>query len=134
MSNREASRAAVQAGASAATDITGFGLLGHLTEMIAPRHLGATVHLQRVPVLDAVRRLPPMVGHTAWINANLEYARSHGRLVGVLGVEDVVALLDPQTSGGLLVAVSPNEVGQLERKGFTNIGAVTEHPGTEVLK
>ncbi len=131
-SNRAASRAAVQAGAHACTDVTGFGLLGHLAEMLAPDQLGATLHLDRVPLLDALHELPAAVAQTSWIRANLDYARSRSRLHGAQSIDELRALLDPQTSGGLLVAVTPESVAQLEHVGFVNIGTVTEKPRLEL--
>lgn len=133
-SNRYASLAAVQASASAATDVTGFGLLGHLAEMLVPDQLGATVYLNRVPVLASIHRLPPSVAHTTWITGNLEYVRTSCRLVGVSEFEKIVALLDPQTSGGLLVAIHPQSADQLERNGFIDIGVITQNPRLEVVK
>lgn len=131
-SNREAARSAAEAGVRAATDVTGFGLLGHLAEMLAGERLGAIVDLGAVPVLDAARRLPGHYAHSAWIDDNLSYCRRSIKLVGGDRAR-VAPLLDPQTSGGLLVAVAPAGVQRLQAAGFARIGEVTDGPALELV-
>jgi selenide,water dikinase len=133
ISNREASRAAVRADVSAATDVTGFGLLGHLAEMLAPEGLGATIHLGSVPILDAARDLPDSLAYSMWIDNNLGYSRDLISMTGVHARERIAPLLDPQTSGGLLVAVDGERVDQLRATGFHAIGTVTDTSELEVI-
>lgn len=132
-SNRGASIAAVHAGASALTDVTGFGLLGHTAEMVAENELGATIELDAVPVLAGVRSLPDVFARSAFIDQNLDYASS---LTRVKGIRDRVALgplLDPQTSGGLLASVAAGAVPAMQQAGFTRVGQVTDNPGLEII-
>jgi selenide,water dikinase len=129
-SNADASAAAVEAGVHAATDVTGFGLLGHLAEMLAP-NLGATVELSRIPkILE-----PPLLPHTVptvWIQDNHDYADALCPLRGTTGLQDISILLDPQTNGGLLVTADDHLTSQLESRGFTAIGRVSETHSIEV--
>jgi selenide,water dikinase len=132
-SNRAAAQAALAAGARSATDVTGFGLLGHLAELVAADGLGAVVELERVPLLDAVRGLPASLARSQWIDGNLAYCR---RLTGLAGVRDrerIAPLLDPQTSGGLLVAVPPALEEELCAAGFEVVGTVVNNANVEVI-
>jgi selenide, water dikinase len=131
-SNRAASRSAVEAGVRTATDVTGYGLLGHLAEMIGPAGVGATVRLASVPVLEVAAGLPTAFAHSRWIEANFDYCRSLTRLTGASDRARTAPLLDPQTSGGLLLAAHPDSVEQLLRAGFLHIGSITEKPGLEI--
>jgi len=133
ISNREASRAAVRADVSAATDVTGFGLVGHLAEMLSPEGLGATVHLESVPIIDAAKGLPDNLAHSAWLDNNLGYSQALIRLSGIRARKRIAPLLDPQTSGGLLIAVDDDRVDQLRASGFHTIGTVTDTSELEVL-
>jgi len=133
-SNRVASRCAIEAEVRAATDVTGYGLLGHLAEMLATEGLGAKVSLGNVPILEAAVSLPKLFARSRWMEANLEYCRGLTRLSGVLDRELISPLLDPQTSGGLLLAAPAERVEQLCRVGFHAIGVVTKQSGLEVTR
>ena len=121
----------------AATDVTGFGLLGHLREMLAGSGLAADVQAAAVPVIDGVRELVAagmVAGGTlrnhAFVSDTVDW--------GALAVEEQLLLADAQTSGGLLLAVDPDAaddlVRELESRG-TPAAAVVGHtragaPGT----
>ena len=97
------------AGVHAMTDVTGFGLLGHLREMCEASETTAVVHFEKVPLLDdeAIRyylseNCIPGGTHRNW--------SSYGDVVGSISEEQKYILCDPQTSGGLLVAVDPSQV------------------------
>lgn len=104
--NRDASRAALAAGARCATDVTGFGLLGHARHVAAASGVRIVIELGRVPLLPGVREAL-VAGYTtggAKRNARWLAADTDWNDVG----DDARALLtDPQTSGGLLVALTP---------------------------
>ena len=124
-SNRAAAEAAIAAGAVAATDVTGFGLLGHLAEVLASDRLGAMVSLERVPVIPASTRVPASFARSRWLDNNLDYCRKQMRLIGARDRLRIAPLLDPQTSGGLLVVVPEAGADELRLAGFAAIGTVT---------
>ncbi len=103
--NDTASALAVEAGVTGATDVTGFGLLGHLQEMCAASGTGAVVHTAEVPLLPEVTALAA-AGHVpGGTGRNVAAVRSH--LQARPGEPDAALLnilADPQTSGGLLLA------------------------------
>ena len=105
--NRDAARAAVEAGVHAATDITGFGLAGHAWEMADRSHVGVTIRMSDVPLLPgaAEHALGTSFGG---LERNQAYFLAEGR-VRANGLDERARILalDPQTSGGLLVAVAP---------------------------
>jgi selenide,water dikinase len=119
--------------AAAATDVTGFGLLGHLRRMLEASGCAAQVDAPRVPllpgVLDLARR-DVVAGGTkrnhAWLNETTDW--------GELTPPERIVLADAQTSGGLLIATAePRLRAELERHGvgFAEIGSVVEgRPGT----
>ena len=92
----------------AMTDVTGFGLLGHLTEMCAATNLSAIVQFEKVPLLD--QEMITHYVHEGCIpggtNRNWD---SYGHKIGDITDFQKKILCDPQTSGGLLVAVDPRE-------------------------
>lgn len=107
--NDLAAAAARTAGSRAATDITGFGLVGHLSKLAAASGVGARLDLERLPVLDGVAELVGegfLPGGTArnlaWVGPLLRWQGPEG---AASRWESVVG--DPQTSGGLLFAAEP---------------------------
>jgi selenide,water dikinase len=119
--NAAASRAALQAGAHAATDVTGFGLLGHLMEMCRVSGVSAEIEAGAVPLLPGAldyARKGYIPGGTI---TNLSALRSH--IVDAEGVEDAFLnlLADPQTSGGLLVALSMDDLGGFVQAASTDM-------------
>ena len=95
---------------SAATDVTGYGFLGHLSEMLGDSGLGAVVRRGEVPVWERSVSLAAEGNYPGGLKNNREY---FGDRIAPDGVdpEDLLPLYDPQTSGGLLVAV-PEERAQ----------------------
>lgn len=100
--NRDASRAALAAGARAATDVTGFGLLGHLYKMARASGVTAVVDAKAVPYLPEARRLASEGYVPGGTRRNLEWIRPH--LESRLSEDELLLLADAQTSGGLLIA------------------------------
>jgi selenide, water dikinase len=110
--NEAARDAALEVGVNAATDVTGFGLLGHLREMLMASGLSARIDPGRVPVIDGVRDLLAagmVAGGTkrnhAFVDPDVEWAG--------LPDDEQLLLADAQTSGGLLLAVEPSRAGAL---------------------
>jgi len=100
--NRDASRAALAAGARCATDVTGFGLLGHLYKMARASGVTAVVDAAAVPYLDGAREALRDGYVPGGSRRNLDWVRPH--LSASVGEEELLLLADAQTSGGLLVA------------------------------
>ncbi|MGH8867873.1 MAG: selenide, water dikinase SelD [Actinomycetes bacterium] len=101
--NREASEAALAAGAVCATDVTGFGLLGHLLKMARASGVTAVVDAAAVPYLDGAREAVRAGYVSGGTRRNLDWVSDHTDF-GDTGEEDRLLLADAQTSGGLLVA------------------------------
>ena len=104
--NRDASRAMIEAGARAATDVTGFGLIGHLANLAG----GADVELHAVPYLDGVREL---AARDLFPSGSRRNHAAHSEQVDWNGLPETEQLMlcDAQTSGGLLVAIPPENAG-----------------------
>ncbi|HEX6248615.1 MAG TPA: selenide, water dikinase SelD [Nocardioidaceae bacterium] len=100
--NRDASRAAVEAGHRCATDVTGFGLLGHLMKMARASGVTAVVDAAAVPYVDGARESLAAGFVPGGSRRNLDWVRPHLR--SDLDEDELVLLADAQTSGGLLVA------------------------------
>jgi selenide,water dikinase len=112
--NRAASEAALEAGAEACTDVTGFGLLGHLHEMLAASGLAAELDAGAIPLLSGVIQLAGEGVIPGGTRSNLTYLEPWIDW-GELSDEERLVLADAQTSGGLLVAASKARVGPLLR-------------------
>lgn len=120
--NRAASAAMVAVGPNAGTDVTGFGLLGHLWEMVSGSGVGAIVNADAVPVLPEVwnfARQGVVPGGTRRNLAGLE-----GNIIWGPGIDEIdrLVLTDAQTSGGLLIAVAPERAEKL-REELIRLGA-----------
>jgi len=100
--NRDASRAALAAGAVCATDVTGFGLLGHLYKLARASQVSAVIDAAAVPYLEAARESCAAGYVPGGSRRNLEWVRPH--LDARVFEDELVLLADAQTSGGLLVA------------------------------
>jgi selenide,water dikinase len=103
--NRAAAEVLVEFGAHAATDVTGFGLLGHLRNMTAASRISARVWLDRVPVIDAARTYVQTGIAPGGTHANRRFLSDWVTYEPGITKEDELVLCDAQTSGGLLVAV-----------------------------
>ncbi|AKK10576.1 selenide, water dikinase SelD [Corynebacterium uterequi] len=114
--NREASAAAVERGIRAATDVTGFGLLGHLHKMARASGVSARIDAAAVPTLEAAVESLKAGFVSGGSRRNLDWVRPHLRAEGI-DEETLLLLADAQTSGGLLV------VGEIP--GYPVIGETT---------
>jgi len=100
--NRDASRAALAAGATCGTDVTGFGLLGHLHKLARASGVTARIDSTAVPYLDGARAALADGFVSGGTRRNLDWVRPH--LHAPVDVDELLLLADAQTSGGLLVA------------------------------
>lgn len=96
----------------AMTDVTGFGLLGHLKEVCEGSNLRAEVNFADIQTLDGVRDYIAQGSVPGGTNRNFE---SYGHLISPLTDEQKAILCDPQTSGGLLVAVESQAVEKIQQ-------------------
>lgn len=107
--NLPASRAALKVGATCATDITGFGLLGHASHIARASGVTIRIHYSAVPLLPGTRAMIAQGALTGGAARNVSYMEplvDWGRTT-----EEMRAILvDPQTSGGLLVAIRPEHL------------------------
>jgi len=122
--NRRASEAMLAAGATAATDVTGYGLIGHLANLAG----GADIDLREVPFMDGVRDLAERDLFPDGSRRNHAAYRDQVDW-GELAEIDQLMLCDAQTSGGLLVAIPPDKAA-----GFpgVRIGTINGHGSIRV--
>jgi selenide,water dikinase len=118
--NDRASRVALRHGVRAATDVTGFGLLGHLGNILNGSGVGADIEFQALPLLPGARELAEQGVIPGGTERNME-AASHVEWSPGLSRAERYLCVDAQTSGGLLLAVDATEVDalvqDLEREG-----------------
>ena len=109
--NRRASSAALEVGARCATDITGFGLLGHASHIARASAVTLRIYVQKVPLLPGARAVAERGVRTGGADRNRAYVEP---LVdwGTTSETDRVLMIDPQTSGGLLVALNADKLAR----------------------
>jgi selenide,water dikinase len=105
VSNRAAAGVLPEHGVGAATDVTGFGLLGHLVEMTRASEVDATLFLDRIPVLDGARESVARGVFSSLQPQNVRLRRAVRDLDRAQKLSDYPLLFDPQTAGGLLASV-----------------------------
>ena len=138
--NRAPSQAAVAAGVRSATDVTGFGLLGHLGEMIEASSVGARIDHRRVPLLPGVAELAEAGAVPGGTGRNLASAEAFTRFGDAVSDTHRTILADAQTSGGLLLAVAAERcdalvsaLGEAGSPVAEDIGEVVAGAGLEVV-
>ena len=126
--NKNAAEAMVEAGAHAATDVTGFGIVGHLMTMM--RSSGTTAALRRsaLPVLPGAEDLLVQGVAPGGTHRNLESCEPHVEWETGLDENDKLLLCDPQTSGGLLISIAEDAVNDLI-EGLKRLGVVASVVG-----
>ncbi|OGQ77453.1 MAG: selenide, water dikinase SelD [Deltaproteobacteria bacterium RIFOXYA12_FULL_58_15] len=136
MSNGPAVDPMQRAGVRAATDITGFGLLGHAAEQAAASGVCIVLNQTAVPAYSRAREMLERGFLTRGNKSNQRYAESLGPVAG----EPELLLRDPQTSGGLLAAVRPGQLETLLKElralGFphaSHVGEVVAGAGLRVI-
>jgi selenide,water dikinase len=140
--NKVAAETMVEAGVITATDVTGFGLMGHLSEMVSQSGVTAEIYADQVPffacVLDFVRE--ELISGA--IERNREYAAQFVEVAEGVSEDVEIALYDPQTSGGFLIAINGDKaekfMQQLRENGSSSaaiIGkVVAKSDGKIILK
>jgi selenide,water dikinase len=109
--NRTASQLAVESGLRAATDITGFGLLGHGLEMANASNVALEIAYDRLPFLDSAKKYAGLGAFAGGLLDNQRYFGPHVQFDKGLTEQQQMMLFDPQTSGGLLLGI-PAEAGE----------------------
>ena len=132
MVQSQARASAILRDAHAMTDVTGFGLAGHLSGIGDMSNTGATLTLAAIPLMDGALALADAGQHSSLLRDNIA---GSGPVTGPMGsLTDL--LYDPQTAGGLLAAVAAQDahatIAQLHAAGYDRaaiIGTVTDRPG-----
>ncbi|MDQ3590272.1 MAG: selenide, water dikinase SelD, partial [Actinomycetota bacterium] len=137
--NKGARDALREVGVSAATDVTGYGLLGHLSEILEASGVGAVVRRGEVPVWERAVPLAAEGCYPGGLKSNREYLEDRVVPDGI-DPDDLLPLYDPQTSGGLLVALpaerTPAFLRSLGEHGASGamVGEVVEGSGVRVTR
>ncbi len=133
--NRVASERMITFGAHACTDITGFGLMGHALEMAVASHVGLVIKADAVPIFSEAMEYANMGLVPGGAHSNRQFFSCKVEVSS--NVSDLLLdiFYDPQTSGGLLISLPPNEADQLvdhlkrEGHGYSSlVGEVVEGP------
>ncbi len=133
--NKAAGEAMMAAGVRAATDVTGFGLAGHLHEMLEASGCAAQLSWEALPIFPEVWELTAAYCRPNRLFSVMDYAGSYVRLPGV---DDETAdnrlsvVCDPETSGGILAAIPPENAELFEREFEARSGRVPSRIGTVV--
>ncbi len=127
MLNRDAARVMTEVGVNAATDISGYGLIGHLLEMCVGSGVGAEIHTGAVPVLAGAREY---LARGYRPQGTLRNADGFHKRVDVrVDDSEYMLMCDAQTSGGLLLSVAPKKVESIEKR-FRGSGVLVARIGT----
>ena len=113
--NRDASEAMLAVGAHSCTDVTGFGLLGHLRGMVDGSQVTAVINASSVPVLEGTWELLQQGNVAGGTQKNLQALEDEVAWGPNVSIETKVLLCDAQTSGGLLIALPSDKVDSLTR-------------------
>ena len=138
--NKSAGEVLATLGAHACTDVTGFGLLGHLHEMINGSGVGATLAFTAVPIFDEALTLAQQDEVPAGTERNLAYLAPFVRFADDVDLPRQLLLADAQTSGGLLFAAAPEAADALlaalraANCGAWEIGRVVDGHGIDVTR
>lgn len=128
--NRGASELMRQYGVHACTDITGYGLLGHLFEMAEASKVSARVYASRVPLLPEALTFSKMKQIPGGLRENQKYLIKNIHRKSQIDENLWNVLFDPQTSGGLLIALAPDRaeelITELKKSGYSDSAVVGE--------
>lgn len=133
MLNRVAGEAFTNLEVHALTDVTGFGLLGHLRNVVAASQVGARVNFDRVPILQAARSYVRAGIYPGGTNANHRFLADWVQYAADITKDEQLILCDAQTSGGLLAAVAADHADEalasLRRRGVLDAAAIGQITG-----
>lgn len=131
--NQTASKIAQEVGASAMTDVTGYGLLGHLFEM-TNQNISMKINSHKIPFIPGAKKLAKTDLFPGGTRSNKKFYQKYVTITNKeISKEELMLMYDAQTSGGLLIAVSPEKtaplINKLNKAGLSwskNIGIVTQ--------
>lgn len=128
LSNRQAAECLYQHGATACTDITGFGLLGHMVEMIRPSSVDVEIELQALPLIEGALQTVEMGLLSSLQPANVRLRRAIANQQAAASSPLYPLVFDPQTSGGLLASLPADKADEclqiLYQSGYTQAAIV----------
>ena len=137
--NKAAAEAMIQVGVNACTDVTGFGLMGHLRSMVRASGVGATVEFSKVPLLPGAWELLEEGIAPGGTHRNLNSVAGSVKWHPELTEQQQIMLCDAQTSGGLLISVPqaklPDLLSRLDAGGVAThavVGGITREPVGEI--
>lgn len=137
--NRDAAQLAIDFALHAATDITGFGLLGHATEMAEASGVALRLHFPSIPLMMAAEKFAIAYTFPGGASDNQLYFSPKVTVEGELSINLETLLYDPQTSGGLLLAVPEAKAADFQAEAdaraipMWQIGSVTPGSGITIL-
>ena len=137
--NRDASELAIKFGLHGGTDVTGFSLLGHASEMVEASGCGITFNWHALPFISSAHKYAQAGTFPGGAFDNRRYFERYVSFDPSIGEIERMLLFDPQTSGGLLLAVPPEkaaafaEAAQLARIPIWQVGEVTTKQGIKVV-
>jgi selenide,water dikinase len=140
MLNKTASRAAISAGAEAATDVTGFGLIGHALNMAKNSCVNLVISYKSVPLMKGIKNYIKAGIIPGGAKRTLEFCGRDVVFSSLLSEVDKFALADPQTSGGLLIALPEkslkrfHQITQREKMPYWIIGRVIKGRGKVIVE
>jgi selenide,water dikinase len=138
--NKTASKAAVSAGAHGATDVTGFGLLGHSLNIAKSSKVNLVINYDDVPFMERVREFIKAGVIPKGAKKNLEFCLKSAKFSSSLTEVDKLTLSDPQTSGGLLISMPQKGLAKFkrimarEKVPYRIIGEVTKGRGRVIVR
>jgi selenide,water dikinase len=130
--NRAACEVMTEVGASACTDITGYGLLGHLLEMVSASNVTATISFEKTPFLEEAKELVEQGIVPGGTRRNLDYAKDRVSFEDGFTEEEKLLLADAQTSGGLLISTPKDKAGEMLEKLSAKEGVLAASPIGEI--
>lgn len=137
--NRDAGRLAVESGLRAVTDVTGFSLLGHGWEMASASGVGFRLVYDQIPFVDCAAKYAEAYTFPGGAHDNREFVQKHVHFAERFSEAQQMLLYDPQTSGGLLMAVPPQKCAEFIHRAaelgqpIWEIGEVTAGTDIEVV-
>lgn len=138
--NNNAAAAAMAAGARGGTDITGFSLLGHATEMAQTSAVGLRLRFSQVPLVSGALKYAEMWTFPGGASDNRMYFGPQVQFADGIEEHEIMLLFDPQTSGGLLLSIQPERMADFEDEAkkldmpYWVIGEAVEGAGIKVVR